>query len=93
MITAICNIEIYIYESNSLKDKRKVIKSLMNRIRERYNVSVSETDYNEKWNRAVISVAHVSNSRVLGEQIIDKVIDFIEKDGRVEITNTERMTY
>lgn len=93
MITAICNIEIYIYESNSLKDKRKVIKSLMSRVRERYNVSISETDYNEKWNRAMISVAHVSNSRVLGEQTIDKIVDFMEKDGRVEIVNTERMIY
>ena len=93
MISIICNIEIYIYESNSLKDKRRVLKSLINRLRERYNISISETDYNEKWNRSLISVAHVSNSNVLGEQTIDKVIGFIEKDSRVEIVNTERMTY
>lgn len=93
MITTICNIEIYIYESNSLKDKRKVLKSLINRLRERYNISISETDYNEKWNRAIVSVAHISNSGVLGDQTMDKVIDFMERDGRVEIVNTERMTY
>ena len=93
MITVICNIEIYIYESNSLKDKRRVLKSLMKRLRERYNISISETDFNDKWNRSLISLAHVSNSSILGQQTIDKVIDFIENDGRVEIVNTERMTY
>ena len=92
MTTTICNIEIYIYESNSLKDKRKVLKSLINRLRERYNISISETDYNEKWNRALISVAHISNSGVMGEKTIDKIIDFIERDGRVEIVNIERTT-
>jgi hypothetical protein len=91
MITVICNMELFIYESKSLKDKRRVLKSLMSRLRERYNISISETDYNEKWNRSLISFAHVSNSRILGEQTIDKVITFVENDGRVEIVDTERM--
>lgn len=93
MIIIACDIEIFIYESNSLKNKRQVIKSIINRTRERYNVSISETDFQEKWNRSVISIVNVSNSKKYSEEVIDKTIGFINKDERVEILNIERYEY
>ncbi|HBH13154.1 MAG: YlxP-like protein [Clostridiales bacterium 38_11] len=93
MIVMACEIELLIYESNSLKDKRQVIKSIINRLRERYNISVSETDYLDKWNRSKIAAVTVSNSLVFGEQVIDKIIGFVNKDTRVEIIGVERNVY
>jgi hypothetical protein len=93
LIIIACDIEIFIYESNSLKNKRQVIKSIINRARERYNVSVGETDFHEKWNRSVISIANVSNSKKHGEEVIDKAIGFVNNDERVEILNVERYEY
>jgi len=93
MIVTACEIELLIYESNSLKDKRQVIKSIINRLRERYNVSVSETDYLDKWNRSKIAAVAVSNSHVFGEQVIDKIVGFVNNDTRIEIIGVERYVY
>ena len=87
MITGTCELELIIYESNSLKDKRHVIKSIMERLRARYNVSVAEVDYMDLWNRSSIGVAVVSNSRPLCESVLSKVMDFVDNDDRVEIIN------
>ena len=87
MIIGTCEIEIIIYEANSLKEKRHVIKSIIERIKVRFNASVAEVDYNDLWNRSVIGVAVVSNKKAFCEEMIDKIIDFIDNDERVEIIN------
>jgi hypothetical protein len=87
MLVGSCQIELIIYESNSLKEKRHVIKSIIERIKSRFNVSVAEVDHHELWNRAVIGISVVSNSKALSESILLKVIDFIDNDERVEIIN------
>ena len=87
MIVGTCEIEIIIYESNSLKEKRHVITSIIERIKARFNASVAEVDYNDLWNRSIIGVAVVSNEKALCESMILKIIDFIDNDERVEIIN------
>ncbi len=87
MIVGTCEIELIIYEANSLKEKRHVIKSIIERIKSRFNASVAEVDHNDLWNRAVIGVAVVSNKKALCESMILKIIDFIDNDERVEIIN------
>lgn len=78
--------EITLYESCSLKDKRRIIKSLIEKIKNRYNVSVAEVDQNDKWKTAVLGMCTVSNSSVQVNRVLNSVIDFIERDGRVFIT-------
>ncbi len=87
MIVGSCEIEIVIYEANSLKEKRHVLKSLIERIKVRFNASIAEVDYNDLWNRSVIGVAVVSNKKALCESMILKINDFIDNDERVEIIN------
>lgn len=87
MIVGTCQIEVIIYESNSLKEKRHVIKSIIERIKARFNVSVAEVDYHELWNRSMIGLAVVSNSKALCESSLIKIIDFVDNDERVEIIN------
>ena len=92
MIVGTCEIELIIYEANSLKEKRHVIKSIIERIKARFNASVAEVDYNDLWNRSVIGVAVVSNKKTLCEEMISKIIDFIDNDERVEILNCYKET-
>ncbi|OPJ55795.1 DUF503 domain-containing protein [Alkalithermobacter paradoxus] len=89
MIIGSCKIELMIYEVSSLKEKRHVIKSIIERLKARYNISIGEVGMNDKWQRSQIGFVCVSNSSNHANEVIDKVIDFIENDGRVEIINTE----
>ncbi len=87
MIIGACSVELMIYESNSLKEKRHVIKSLIGKIQSRFNVSIAEIDLNDKWRSSKIGFACVTNESTHANQIILNVLKFIECDGRVEILN------
>ncbi len=87
MIVGICELEVFIPQSRSLKDKRVIIKSFKDKISKRFNVSIAEVGYQDKWQRAIFGIAKVSNDSVS----VDKVFDFIDKmiieDGRMEVVN------
>lgn len=85
MIIGVCSVELMIYESNSLKDKRHVIKSIIGKIQSRFNVSIAEVDLNDTWRSAEIGFACVTNDTTHANQIISNILKFIECDGRVEI--------
>jgi len=93
MIICSCEIELLIYEANSLKEKRQVIKSIIQRIKTKFNASVAEVGYNELWNRSVIGFAVVSNNKSLCVESIDKIILFVDNDERVEILNCYKEIY
>ncbi len=85
MLVGIGEVEIYVYQADSLKEKRMVLKSLIERIKSRYNVSIAEVDHNDKWNRALIGFSYVSNDSRKIESNMAAVLNFIENDCRVEI--------
>lgn len=89
MIIGTCQLKLTIYDSNSLKDKRQVIKSIIERISSRFNVSIAEVDLNDKWSVSVIAFACVSNNTKHANQIISSVLNFIDEDSRVEIIDHE----
>ncbi|WP_416197530.1 MAG: DUF503 domain-containing protein [Sporanaerobacter sp.] len=85
MIIGACTIKLIIYESNSLKDKRHVIKSIIGKIQSRFNVSIAEIDLNDSWQSSIIGFACVTNDTTHANQIINNVLKFIDGDSRVEI--------
>ncbi len=85
MIIGSCSLKLMIYQANSLKDKRQVLKSIIERIKSRFNVSIAEVDLNDKWQVAVIGIVCVTKDRKHADQMISHVINFIDNDGRVEI--------
>jgi len=89
MIIGACTVELMIYESNSLKDKRHVIKSIISKIKSRFNVSIAEIDLNDKWRSSIIGFACVTNDSVHANKMIYNVLKFIEGDGRVEIIKNQ----
>lgn len=93
MIICSCEIELLIYEANSLKEKRQVIKSIIERIKSKFNASVAEVGYNELWNRSLVGFAVVSNNKTLCVESIDKIISFVDNDERVEILNCNKEIY
>jgi uncharacterized protein YlxP (DUF503 family) len=78
-------IQIYIGDSRSLKDKRQVISSLKERIHNRFNASVSEVADQELWQRAELGVAVVSSAVQHCDEMLAKIVNFIEGDHRVQL--------
>ncbi|WP_256864672.1 DUF503 domain-containing protein [Marinilactibacillus piezotolerans] len=84
---------ILLFDAYSLKDKRSVIKSILHKLSNQYNVSTAEIDELDTLNKAVIGIGIVGNNRVLCEKVLRKTIDFIEANYEVEIIETEMMEY
>ncbi|WP_409227875.1 DUF503 domain-containing protein [Gudongella sp. SC589] len=89
MIIGACSIELHIFEVHSLKEKRHVIKSILGRLQSRFNISVAEVDKFDVWQSSVIGIACVSNEATHVRSMISSVMNFVDADGRVEITNHE----
>lgn len=87
LIIKAIEVQLFIFNAYSLKDKRSVVRSLIEKIKNRFNVSICETDDLSLWNKATIAIACVSNAAAHCDQIMDKVINFIDGDDRVEVTN------
>lgn len=87
MIVGVGQIELYIPESGSLKSKRFVLKSIKTRIRNKFNVSIAEIENNDKWQRATIGVAIVSNDQKIVDSTLNQIMQFIETDARLEIVD------
>ncbi|MDZ7638779.1 MAG: DUF503 domain-containing protein [Bryobacterales bacterium] len=68
-------LEIRIEHAQSLKDKRQVIKSLKDRLRGHFNVSVAETDFQSQWQLAELVVVTVASSRQIAENTLRRVED------------------
>ncbi len=76
---------MFLPESRSLKDKRKVLNSLKERIHNRFHVSVAEVEHSELWQRSTFGVAVVSTAMDHANEILSKTVNFIEQDGRVQL--------
>ncbi|WP_087032735.1 DUF503 domain-containing protein [Trichococcus palustris] len=78
-------LSIRLFDSYSLKDKRSVVKSIIAKMHQRYNISIAEVADQDMLNQAVIGIAIVSSSMVLCQQVLDKVVEEIESNYEVEI--------
>ena len=84
MNVGVCKISLRLPENLSLKSKRQVLKPITARIRNKFNVSVAEVDDQELWQLATIGICCVSNDRRFTNQVLSKVVDFVE-NGRFDI--------
>jgi uncharacterized protein YlxP (DUF503 family) len=69
----VLTLEIRVEYSHSLKDKRQVVKSLKDRLRHKFNVSVAEIDYHDLWQRALVAAVTVSSDHAHGESVLRTV--------------------
>jgi len=69
----VLTLEIVLQDSHSLKDKRHVVKSLKDRLRNKFNVAVAEIDYHDLWQRAAVAAVTVSSDHAHAEQVLQSV--------------------
>jgi hypothetical protein len=77
MVVGILQLRLMIRDAQSLKDKRRIVRSLRDRIRNRFNVSVSEVDSLDRRQQAVLGVTLATNDRVFADQVLAKVVDLV----------------
>ena len=84
-------VELHLPDVGSLKDKRRVLKGLKEKVRARFEVSVAEVDHQDVWQRATLAIAYVSADARHANTVISKAMDFIEDNvaGRVLDTSVE----
>lgn len=88
MIIGTCKIYLRVEWANSLKDKRMVLKSLTDKMKHKFNISVAEVECQDMHRRICIGFACVTNEVRHANSIIDNVIDFIENNTDAELEDT-----
>ncbi len=89
MIVGILWIDIRLGSSNSLKDKRRIIKSLTARIRKSFNVSVSEVNCQDLWKRSQLGVALLTNEVRFAQSVLGKIMDFVEREKDIIVIDSK----
>jgi hypothetical protein len=77
MNVGVCKINLRLPENSSLKGKRRILKPITTRVRNKFNVSVAEIDNHDQWQLATIGICCVSNDRRYTNGILSKVVDFV----------------
>ena len=93
MVVGVLEFRILIRESHSLKDKRRAVKSLKDRIAHRFPVSIAEVDALDNRQQAHLGAAIVSNDRRHVEQVLAKVVEFVRKSLVAELMDYSIETY
>ncbi len=86
MIIAVLTVDLLLYDSASLKDKRGVIRRLKDRLKNKFNISIAEVEYLDKWQRARLGVAQVGGDYKFLEKNMHKILEMIDAYEAVEVT-------
>lgn len=84
-MVGIFQLEIHIPGALSLKEKRVVIKSMKEKLKNKFNVSVAELAGDDKWQRSLIGIAMVSKDRLFIEKNFNRILNMIDADDRMEV--------
>ena len=85
MIVASLTLSLQILGSQSLKDKRQVVRSLKDRVTGKFNVSMAEVDHQDLWQRSTLGVAVVSPDGKVAREVLEKVKSLVEGDYRLAV--------
>ncbi len=72
-----------------MKSKRKILLSLKDRIRNRFNVSVAELEDNDLWQKCTLGVAIIANDRNFANSVLSKIIDLVNSRPEMVVTNID----
>ncbi len=92
MVIGVCRIVLMLDEVFSLKEKRHIVKSLIERLKARFNISVAEVELNDQWKNAVIGIACVSNDAGHADSMMSSAVNFVEQDGRAVLVDVSTET-
>ena len=80
MHVGVARVALQLAENGSLKGKRMVVKSIAQRVRNRFNVAIAEVDTQDAWHVATLGIVCISDDRRHVNEMLDKVLDFVESE-------------
>ncbi len=89
MVVGICRLDLLIIENNSLKGKRRILKRIIERVKNKFNVSIAEVGNHDLWQSSQIGFCMVGNDKRFINSALDKIIYFIEEINIAEITKSD----
>lgn len=91
MFVGVLRLVLHLPEPGSLKSKRHLVRSAIDRVRAKFNVSIAEVAENDLWQRSVVGVAAVGNDHGFVNEVLDKVADFVGAmhGGQIQVTARE----
>jgi len=92
MIVGVMTAHLSLQGVTSLKGKRSIVKSVIGRLKSRFNISIAEVDHQDNKNGAVIGISIVSNDTRFIDRQFDAILDFMRNDGRFYLGQVERET-
>jgi len=84
MVIGLCTIELQIPGSTSLKQKRRVLRSVVSRVRNEFNISIAEVDHQDSWQLATLAVVCVSTDGGYAHGLLERVVRYID-GGRFDL--------
>ncbi|KPL25029.1 MAG: hypothetical protein AMJ75_02085 [Phycisphaerae bacterium SM1_79] len=93
MIVGVMTAQLHMQGITSLKEKRSIVKSVIGRLKSRFNVSVAEVEHQDNKTCAVVAIAMVCNETRYINQQFDTIINFMQRDGRFYLGQIERETF
>ena len=87
MHIGLLKVELHFPSPQSLKEKRKITRSLTTRLRASHNISLAEIGYQDKWQRCLLAVACVSNGADLAHAQLEKVLRDVERERDMVLTD------
>ncbi len=86
MHIGVLSVVVRLHSTQSLKDKRQIIKSLIETTRQKFNISMAEVDNLDDWGTSSLGISCVANDKGYVNRILDKVLDTIENNPLVDVT-------
>jgi len=93
MVVGTLKIELRLHDNHSLKGKRKVVKSMVGKVKHKFNVAIAEVGSNDKWQKIELGVSTVGNDRRHVDSSLDNILNFLDELYLAEIVDTNRDIY
>ncbi len=89
MVIGVLRLTLYLPESGSLKGKRRVLRSLKDRLRSQFNVSVAEVDHQNLWQKSEVAVAIAATDRDYADKVLQTILGKVESWRLAEVVDVE----
>ena len=82
--------DLHSRSTHSLKEKRQIVTSIKEKLKQRFNISIIESDYQDTWQKIQLAIAMVSNSKAIIGKVFDQVEDFIYLNYPVQLVTVQK---